>query len=157
MYDELVKALRERADALYNASRLYDSDAEDAAILYKAADAIEDLSKRINGVAAERDAAMKRLWKWCGVCPVDRCKVEDCEIAMIGPEYISPDWAACQPEPPHGRLIDEQWLKNAMITTLESLKKNPQMDMQEMHLIAAFNTLRAMVEDAPTIIPANEG
>ncbi len=39
--DELVKALRERAGALYNASRLYDSDAEDAAILYKAADAIE--------------------------------------------------------------------------------------------------------------------
>lgn len=57
---------------------------------------------------------------------------------------------------PHGRLIDEQWLKNAMITTLESLKKNPKMDMQEMHLIAAFNTLRTMVDDAPTIIPASE-
>lgn len=56
--------------------------------------------------------------------------------------------------PPHGRLIDEQWLKDAMIATLEALKKNPKMDKQEMHLIAAFDTLRVMVEDAPTIIEA---
>ena len=61
------------------------------------------------------------------------------------------------PVQPHGRLIEEQWLKDAMITTLEALKKNPKMDRQEMHLIAAFDTLRAMVEDAPTIIPAEEG
>ena len=61
------------------------------------------------------------------------------------------------PVPPHGRLIDEAWLKDAMITTLEALKKNPKMDRQEMHLIAAFDTLRCMVEDAPTIIPAEEG
>lgn len=56
--------------------------------------------------------------------------------------------------PPHGRLVDESWLKKAMITTLEVLKKNPKMDGQEMHLIAAFDTLRAMIEDAPTIIEA---
>ncbi len=61
------------------------------------------------------------------------------------------------PVPPHGRLIDERWLKKAMITTLEALKKNPKMDNQEMHLIAAFDTLRVMVEDAPTIIEAEEG
>lgn len=61
------------------------------------------------------------------------------------------------PVPPHGRLIDEQWLKDAMITTLEALKKNPKMDKQEMHLIAAFDTLRVMVEDASTIIPAEKG
>ena len=61
------------------------------------------------------------------------------------------------PVPPHGRLIDEQWLKDAMVTTLEALKKNPKMDRQEMHLIAAFDTLRCMVEDAPTIIEAEEG
>lgn len=60
------------------------------------------------------------------------------------------------PVPPHGRLIDERWLKDAMITTLEALKKNPKMDRQEMHLIAAFDTLRAMVEDAPTIIPSDK-
>ena len=58
------------------------------------------------------------------------------------------------PIPPHGRLIDEEWLKDAMITTLEALKKNPKMDRQEMHLIAAIDTLRAMIEDAPTIIEA---
>ena len=58
--------------------------------------------------------------------------------------------------PPHGRLIDEQWLKDAMITTLEALKKNPKMDKQEMHLVAAFDTLRAMIEDAPTIIERDE-
>lgn len=45
MYEELVKQMRERAGTLYNTSRFYDSDAKDAAILYKAADAIEELSK----------------------------------------------------------------------------------------------------------------
>ena len=54
--------------------------------------------------------------------------------------------------PPHGRLIDERWLKDAMATTLEALIKNPKMDAQEMHIIAAFDTLREMIDDAPTII-----
>lgn len=67
-----------------------------------------------------------------------------------------PDWCPLVEVPPHGRLVDESWLKKAMITTLEALKKNPKMDRQEMHLIAAFDTLRAMVEDAPTIIEAEE-
>lgn len=63
MYEELIKALRDRADTLYNASRLYDSDAEDAAILYKAADAIDDLSREIdidNAAITAMDAAMPR-------------------------------------------------------------------------------------------------
>lgn len=55
-YTELVKALREKANSLYNASRFYDGDAKDAAILYKAAYAIEKLSKRI-GNAVEYDYA----------------------------------------------------------------------------------------------------
>ena len=68
-----------------------------------------------------------------------------------------PNWCPIGEVPPHGRLVDESWLKKAMITTLEVLKKNPKMDRQEMHLIAAFDTLRAMVEDAPTIIDAEGG
>jgi len=79
------------------------------------------------------------------IYPDGRCAFED------GTEYTA------VPVPPHGRLIDEKWLKEAMITTLEALKKNPKMDRQEMHLLAAFDTLRVMVEDAPTIIPAEEG
>lgn len=42
-YTELIGRMRNRADSLYKASRFYDGDAEDAAILYKAADAIEEL------------------------------------------------------------------------------------------------------------------
>jgi len=45
MYEELAGRMRKRADYLYNASRFYDGDAEDAALLYKAADAIEELQK----------------------------------------------------------------------------------------------------------------
>lgn len=56
--------------------------------------------------------------------------------------------------PPHGRLIDESWLKETLIETLEAIRKNPKMDMQEMHLIASFATLGEMVADAPTIIEA---
>ena len=65
------------------------------------------------------------------------------------------DWCPLVFVPEHGRLVDERWLKDAMVTTLEALKKNPKMDRQEMHLIAAFDTLRVMLEDAPTIIPAD--
>jgi hypothetical protein len=88
MYDELVKRLREKAGAFD-----YDGRPDIACDYEQAADAIEELSK-------QRDRAYDRLCGWCGVCPVDRRNVEDCEIAMIGPEYISSDWATCQPEPP---------------------------------------------------------
>ena len=57
---------------------------------------------------------------------------------------------------PHGRLVDADWIREALIHTLEALKKNPKMDRQEMHLIAAFSTLGRMLEDAPTIIEAEE-
>jgi hypothetical protein len=69
-----------------------------------AADAIEELSKRINGVTAERDAAMKRLCQWCEVgCSMEARRAELCEIAAVGPEFLaddctSTDWATCQPE-----------------------------------------------------------
>ena len=84
MYEDLIKRLRYAASY---AERIVIQDCKEAA------DAIEELSK-------QRDRAYDRLCGWCGVCPVDRRNVEDCEIAMIGPEYISPDWATCQPEPP---------------------------------------------------------
>lgn len=56
---------------------------------------------------------------------------------------------------PHGWLIDADALKCVTIETLEALKKNPKMDRREMHLIAAFGTLGAMIDDAQTIIPAD--
>lgn len=84
-----------------------------------------------------------------------------CRGRHLYPEYRygikdRPDWCPLVPVPDHGRLIDENWLKNAMITTLEALKNNPKMDGQEMHLIAAFDTLRVMIEDCPTIIQADQ-
>ena len=88
MYDELVKDLREVEEMLKVAQFK-----EATYLINQAANVIEELSK-------QRDRAYDRLCGWCGVCPVDRRNVEDCEIAMIGPEYISPDWATCQPEPP---------------------------------------------------------
>ena len=94
----------------------------------------------------------------CIFCPMFRgawtmCSVLNKTTGVRG----RPDDCPLVPVPDHGRLIDERWLKDAMITTLEALKKNPKMDRQEMHLIAAFDTLRCMVEDAPTIIEAEEG
>lgn len=86
MYEELVDELRIFGNGMKRPDHI-------AVLLLLAADAIEELSK-------QRDRAYDRLCGWCGVCPVDRRNVEDCEIAMIGPEYISPDWATCQPEPP---------------------------------------------------------
>ena len=84
--EALINRLREASKDFGEADHL-------SVLLLEAADAIEELSK-------QRDRAYDRLCGWCGVCPVDRRNVEDCEIAMIGPEYISPDWATCQPEPP---------------------------------------------------------
>ena len=98
----------------------------------------------------------------CEFCKRDISGYDWCCIPMMSgrskPLYepvMKPDWCPLIPVPPHGDLIDKQWLKDAMITTLEALKKNPKMDRQEMHLIAAFDTLRVMVEDATTIIPAD--
>ncbi len=88
--------------------------------------------------------------KRCNECPMINC-VHDNQGY-----FPRPDKCPLQELPPHGRMIDESWVIKAMITTLEALKKNPKMDGQEMHLIAAFDTLRAMLDDAPTIIPASE-
>lgn len=48
------------------------------------------------------------------------------------------------------RLIDADALKKVMIETLEALLKNPKMDNQEAHLLAAFHTVGKMIDDAPT-------
>lgn len=49
------------------------------------------------------------------------------------------------------RLIDADALKKVMIETLEALLKNPKMDNQEAHLLAAFHTVGKMIDDAPTV------
>ena len=91
----------------------------------------------------------------CCECPLTYYEDASCLFTGIVALSIGRQVACPLVEvPPHGRLIDENWLRDAMITTLEALKKNPKMDGQEMHLIAAFDTLRAMLEDAPTIIEA---
>ena len=109
--------------------------------------------------------------KDCPVCPCAHWNKNDimtgCEIVW---RYVPdsetaywqsdkrPDWCPLVEVPtPHGRLIDADWIREALIDTLEALKKNPKMDRQEMHLIAAFSTLGRMLEDAPTIIEAEEG
>lgn len=51
------------------------------------------------------------------------------------------------------RLIDADALKKLLIDTLESIKKNPKMDGQEMHIIAACGMLGEMIDDAPTVFP----
>ena len=35
----------------------------------------------------ERDAALERLCEWCGVCPKEKRKPMECEIAGLGEEY----------------------------------------------------------------------
>jgi len=57
---------------------------------------------------------------------------------------------------PHGRLIDVDRLIKVMIATLEALRKNPKMDNQEAHLLAAFHTVGDMVNNAPTVIEAED-
>lgn len=49
------------------------------------------------------------------------------------------------------RLIDAEELKETLIATLEDIKRNPKMDGQEMHLVAAIHTLGQMIDDAPTL------
>ena len=67
MYEELVGRMRERADSLYNASRFYDGDAEDAAILYKAADAIEERCQQVDKFMEEAARLYAKQPKWIPV------------------------------------------------------------------------------------------
>ena len=55
------------------------------------------------------------------------------------------------------RLIDADALKGLLIDTLESIKKNPKMDRQETHIIAACHMLGEMIDDAPTVSTARSG
>ena len=55
------------------------------------------------------------------------------------------------------RLIDADALKELLIDTLESIKKNPKMDGQETHIIAACHMLGEMIDDAPTVSTAQVG
>ena len=55
------------------------------------------------------------------------------------------------------RLIDADALKELLIDTLESIKKNPKMDGQEAHIIAACHMLGEMIDDAPTVSTAQSG
>ena len=55
------------------------------------------------------------------------------------------------------RLIDADALKELLIDTLESIKKNPKMDGQETHIIAACHMLGEMIDDAPTVSTAQIG
>lgn len=55
------------------------------------------------------------------------------------------------------RLIDADALKELLIDTLESIKKNPKMDGQEAHIIAACHMLTEMIDDASTVSTARNG
>ena len=55
------------------------------------------------------------------------------------------------------RLIDADALKELLIDTLESIKKNPKMDGQEAHIIAACPMLTEMIDDASTVSTARNG
>lgn len=73
IYDELVKRLRELPHLLFVQLHGHED------VVYKAADAIEDLNR-------QRDRAYARLCEWCGVCPEGKRNAEDCEIAALNPE-----------------------------------------------------------------------
>lgn len=77
MNEELVYTLR--YDAGWLEQGMTQTEHDIAEHLKKAADAIEELSKRI-------DRAYDRLCGWCHVCPLDKRNPEGCEIAEIYPE-----------------------------------------------------------------------
>lgn len=56
------------------------------------------------------------------------------------------------PVPPHGRLIDAEWINEMVRETLELLIKDE--GLQGSYLFAAFSTLGEMIKDAPTILEA---
>lgn len=90
-YTNLIDTLRQMADKSAGLLMLTGwQDSDGLPKLYReAAEAIEELSKRINGVTAERDAAMKRLCEWCGVgCSMENRRAELCEIAAVGLEFL---------------------------------------------------------------------
>lgn len=97
----------------------------------------------------DHDTQYMKAWSCYNACAFSKDR-------MVNDIRERPEWCPLIEVPPHGRLIDESWIKTTVITTLEALKKNPKMNGQEMHLIAAFYTLRVMLEDAPTVIGAED-
>lgn len=94
--------------------------------------------------------------EWDLYCGIDNKHVGNWDDKHINNGWRRPDCPLVE-VPPHGRLVDADWIREALNNTLDALKKNPKMEQQEIHLIAAFSTLGKMLEDAPTIIEAEEG
>lgn len=69
-------------------------------------------------------------------------------------------WKAV-PVPPHGRLIDETWL-NMQIQTAKEIHANEKHDFcnafdSNGHVCTEWWCVEDMIENAPTIIPADRG
>lgn len=50
------------------------------------------------------------------------------------------------------RPIDADELKTIFIDTLKRIKKNPKMSKEEMHIIAACDTVCTIIDDMPTLV-----
>lgn len=89
----------------------------------------------------------------CGQCPLhdeDYRGKEHCDIGwkMIGKSEEKPDWCPLVPVPPHGRLIDADALAGLFRAKVAGEKGlGPLM----------VNLAALCIDNAPTIIPAEEG
>lgn len=57
---------------------------------------------------------------------------------------------------PHGRLIDEKWIKEYITDTIKGFEEMNRSDLQNYSLIAGLRTVEVMIEHAPTVIEAEE-
>lgn len=59
---------------------------------------------------------------------------------------------------PHGRLIDEKWIKEYITDTTEGFEEliMNRSDLQYYSLIAGLRTVEVMIEHVPTVIEAEE-
>lgn len=102
----------------------------------------------------------------CGLCPCFHaewpmyCQAvkADKNKRIVAPYGMPrPEWCPLVELPAeHGRLGDVEWLKLTIAITLEHLTRHPLMNEKEIMLKSAFKTLELMVDDAPTVIEAEE-
>lgn len=92
----------------------------------------------------------------CAECLLADCSKSPCyKVGGVVDWERRPDWCPLIEIPPHGRLIDADALRAKMYH--EAFETDTQMQKWDSGCWIRYKMFERMEEDAPTIIPAEEG
>lgn len=98
----------------------------------------------------------------CMFCPVSDsigCGLTNPPFCMTTKEMLAdrPNWCPLVSIPTHGRLVDADALEELFLEVIGNIAKRKEMEPVLEHMVRASAMVIEMIDDAPTIIEAEEG